>query len=322
VAEPLDLNHERRLHIVGVGGAGMSAIALVLARMGHRVSGSDLKESRALARLRGAGVQVTIGHAAANVAGDLDAVVYSTAVPLGNVELRVAAEKGIPTRHRAEILAALSAVRRTVAVAGSHGKTTTSSMLALVLRAAGWNPSFVIGGELNEVGTNAAYDTGEWMVMEADESDGTFLALTPEVALVTNVEPDHLDRYGTLPALVDAFRRFVDGPPVRVLCADDPVAARLAADLRLAGNAAVTYGTAEAADYRLDGYEGLRTGSRSVLHGPGGRIGELALPVPGLHNALNAAGAAAVALELGVPFRAVHDALAGFAGVALSLIHI
>jgi len=316
VAEALDLREPRTLHIVGVGGAGMSAIALVLVRMGHRVSGSDLKESRVLARLRAAGVEVAVGHAAGNVPGGLDAVVYSTAVPLGNVELRVAREKGIPTRHRSEVLAALSAARRTIAVAGSHGKTTTSSMLALVLRAAGWKPSFVIGGELNEVGTNAAYDSGEWMVMEADESDGTFLALTPEAALVTNVEPDHLDRYGDLPALVDAFRHFVKGPPLRVLCTDDPVAAALAGELRRASTPVVTYGSGEGADYRLDAYDGLRTGSRFVLHGPGGRVGELALPVPGRYNALNATGAAAVALELGAPFDAVHGALAGFGGVA------
>ncbi len=316
MVEALDLSEPRSLHIVGVGGAGMSAIALVLAGMGHRVSGSDLKDSRVLTRLRAAGVEVALGHAPGNVAGDLDAVVYSTAVPLGNVELQVAREKGIPTRHRSEVLAALSAARRTIAVAGSHGKTTTSSMLTLILRAAGWNPSFVIGGELNEVGTNAAHDSGEWMVMEADESDGTFLALAPEAAVVTNVEPDHLDRYGDLPALVDAFRRFVHGPPVRVLCADDPVAASLAAELHRSGPPVVTYGAGDGADYRLDAYEGMRSGSRFALHGPAGPIGEIALPVPGRHNALNATGAAAVALEIGVPFDAVHAALAGFAGVA------
>lgn len=314
--DPLRLDEARAIHIVGVGGAGMSAIALVLARMGHRVSGSDLKESLVLERLRAAGVDVRIGHAPENVAGDLDAVVYSTAVPSGNLELRVAREKGIPTRHRAEVLAALSAARRTVAVAGSHGKTTTSSMLALIMRAAGLHPSFVIGGELNEVGTNAAYDSGEWMVMEADESDGTFLHLEPEVALVTNVEPDHLDRYGDLDALVDAFRDFVARPPVRVLCADDPVAAGLASGLRASGARVVTYGTGAGADYRLDAYEGLRSGSRFRLTGPAGPLGDLALPVPGRHNALNAAGAAATASELGVPFPAVHSALAGFGGVA------
>ena len=236
----LDLREPRAVHIVGVGGAGMSAIATVLARMGHRVSGSDLKESATLARLRLLGVDAHVGHAADRLPAVLDAVVVSTAIPASNPEVAAAEERGVPVLRRAEALRALVATRRSIAVAGSHGKTTVSSMLALCLRTAGWHPSFVIGGDLNEVGTNAAYDDGDWLVVEADESDGTFLELAPEAALVTNVEPDHLDHYGSFDALVAAFERFLEeAPGTRVVCADDAVGvvARLAArhdDVRVA----------------------------------------------------------------------------------------
>ena len=312
-ANVLDFSGPQRLHIVGIGGAGMSAIATVLAQMGHRVSGSDLKESRTVARLRVAGVDASIGHDARHVAADVDAVVVSTAIPSSNPEVRAAAERGIPVLRRAEALRAIVAMRRTVAVAGSHGKTTTASMLALVLRAAGWQPSFIIGGDLNEVGTNAALDDGEWMVVEADESDGTFLELEPEAAIVTNIEPDHLDHYGDFPALVDAFDRFLAGlPGVRVACADDPVSRGLAA----AGTGLVTYGWADDATYRIADYEGGRTGSRLELAHGNATLGVIELPVPGWHNALNAAGATALALELGVPFEAAAEALRGFGGVA------
>ncbi len=226
----LDLSQPCRVHIVGIAGAGMSAIALVLARMGHTVSGSDIKSAAVLERLAAAGVDVHVGNRAEHVPADADAVVYSTAVPLRNVELVAAAERGIPVLHRAAALAALAATRKTIAVAGSHGKTTSASMLALVLRGAEWSPSFVIGGEVNEVGSNAAFGEGEWLVVEADESDGTFLHLSPQAALVTNIEPDHLDHYGDFAGLVAAFEQFVDsvdGPVV--CCADDAVAARLAA---------------------------------------------------------------------------------------------
>jgi len=308
----LDLSPPRTVHVVGIGGAGMSAIATVLARMGHRVSGSDLKDSQALRRLRAAAIDARVGHDAANLPADADAVVVSTAIPSTNPEVEAAAARGVPVLRRADALRAIVATRRSIAVAGSHGKTTTASMLALCLRAAGWRPSFVIGGDLNEVGTNAAYDTGEWLVVEADESDGTFLELAPDAAIVTNIEPDHLDHYGGFDALVESFARFIAGAPsARVLCADDPIAARLAA----ASPGARTYGWAHGADYRVCDYEGGRTGSRFVLDAGGDRR-MIELPVPGRHNALNAAGATALALEIGVPFDAVARALGGFAGVA------
>jgi len=308
----LDLSSPRHVHIVGIGGAGMSAIGTVLARMGHTVSGSDLKESRVTTRLRAAGIDARIGHAAENVGPEVDAVVVSTAIPSTNPEVVEAGRRGIPVHRRAEALRALVATKRGIAVAGSHGKTTTSSMLALVLRGAGWAPTFVIGGDVNEVGTNAAHDDGEWFVVEADESDGTFLELPAEAAIVTNVEADHLDHYGSFAALVDAFDRFVgqvSGPCV--VCADEPNAAALAAR-----TGARTYGTAAHADYRIVERDGGRHGSRIVLTRDGAPLGEFVLPVPGAHNALNAVGAAALATEIGVPFDAVARALAGFGGVA------
>ncbi len=308
---PLDLSAPQTLHIVGIGGAGMSAIATVLAQMGHRVTGSDLKESRPMARLRLMGVDARVGHDGSNVPDPIDGVIVSSAIPRANPEVQVAEARGIPVLRRADALRAIVLTRRTIAVAGSHGKTTTASMLALVLRAAGWHPSFVIGGDLNEVGTNAALDSGEWLVVEADESDGTFLELAAEAAIVTNVEPDHLDHYGDFPALIGAFDRFLTRlPGVRVACADDPVVRRLTAER----DGIVTYGWADDATYRVTAYEGSRTGSRVELSG--GARGVIELPVPGRHNALNAVGAAAVALELGVPFAAVVEALGGFGGVA------
>jgi UDP-N-acetylmuramate--alanine ligase len=312
-ARDLDLSSPRRVHIVGIGGAGMSAIATVLARMGHRVTGSDLKESRGLERLRLLGVRADVGHRAENVPADADAVVVSTAIPDSNAEVREATGQRLPVLRRADALRALTATRRTVAVAGSHGKTTTSSMLALILRAAGWQPSFIIGGDLNEVGTNAAYDDGEWLVVEADESDGTFLELDPEAGIVTNVEPDHLDHYGGFADLTAAFERFFAGiSGVRVVCADDPVARHFAD-----GNGGTaTYGFDKDATYRIVAYEGDRNGSRFAVQRDGRELGAIELPVPGRHNAANATGATALALELGAPFDAAAEAMRGFGGVA------
>jgi UDP-N-acetylmuramate--alanine ligase len=318
VAADLDLTQPHSIHIVGVGGAGMSAIATVLARMGHRVSGSDLRESRALERLGLLDVATHVGHSAENLPDPLDAVVISTAIPESNPEVVAARGRGVPVLRRADALREIVATRTTIAVAGSHGKTTTSSMLALILRAAGWHPSFLIGGDLNEVGTNAVFDSGEWLVVEADESDGTFLELAPHDAVVTSVLPDHLDHYGDFPALVEAFETFVARiPGVSALCADDEVAAAIACGMTDGdGGGVVTYGFAEDADYRMSAYEGGRSGTQFALERGGEPLGVVELPVPGRHNAVNAAGAAAIALELGVPFDAVSRALGGFGGVA------
>jgi len=309
----LDLTTPQRIHIVGVGGAGMSAIATVLIGMGHRVSGSDLKESRTLARLRLLGIDAEVGHRPEHVPADADAVIISTAIPRSNAEVVAAGERGVPVLRRADALRELVATRRSIAVAGSHGKTTTSSMLALALRAAGWHPSFLIGGDVNEVGTNAVVDTGDWLVVEADESDGTFLELAPEAGIVTNIEPDHLDHYGDFPALVAAFDRFVGRlPGVRIVCADDPRARELASR----HERVTTYGWVDGADYQVVDYQGGRIGSRFVLERAGATVGVVELPVPGRHNALNAAAAAVMALELGAEFAAVKEALGAFGGVA------
>jgi UDP-N-acetylmuramate--alanine ligase len=318
----LDLSAPRKIHIVGVGGMAMSGIAAVLTRLGHTVSGSDLKSWRGLERLRFLGVDVHVPHDAACLPAELDAVVVSTAIPPTNPEVLAARERGVPVLRRAEALAAIVDTRRTVAISGTHGKTTTSTMTTLILRAAGWHPSFLIGGEPNEVGSNAAYDDGEWLVIEADESDGTFIEIAPEAVILTNVEADHLDHYGDMAALEEACARYLSSAPgPRVACADDPGAARLAAEVTAAGQPVITYGEADSADYRIDGYRimtegGHRLGSRFRLVRHGEALGEIVLPAPGRHNARNAAGAAALATEIGVPFDAVVAALGRFAGVA------
>jgi len=289
----------------------MRAIATVLASMGHTVTGSDLKESPGLDRLRSLGVAVSVGHRAENV-GQADVVTFSTAIPPANPEVAAARERGIPLLRRAEMLAAVTATRRTLAVSGTHGKTTTSSMLALVLVEAGLRPSFIVGGEVNEIGTGAVWADGEWLVVEADESDGTFLELGAEAVVVTSVEPDHLDHYGGLDALVDAFGRFLaDAPGPRVVCADDPVAHRLAL-----ATGATTYGTSDDAEYRMLDVARGRSSVRFTLRHGGRALGEVALPVPGLHNARNAAAAVVAGLLVDAPFEAAAAALARYGGVA------
>jgi UDP-N-acetylmuramate--alanine ligase len=288
----------------------MSAIASVLAAMGHVVTGSDLKSSPALERLAASGVAVVVGHDAAHVAG-AEVVALSTAIPETNPEVREARRRGLTVISRAEALAAIAACRRCVAVSGTHGKTTTTSMLALILIEAGMRPSFLIGGDVNEIGTNAVWDSGEWLVLEADESDGTFLHLAPELAVVTNVEPDHLDFYGGFDALVDAFDRFVaSGSAGAVVGADDAVAARLGQ-----ARGADLVGTAAGSTFRIEDLE-IGTGVSFALRAQGELLGRVALPVSGANIARNAAVAVAASLRVGAPFDAGQRALARFAGVA------
>ncbi|MDG2908092.1 MAG: UDP-N-acetylmuramate--L-alanine ligase [Acidimicrobiales bacterium] len=312
----VDLSVPRRVHVVGVGGAGMSAIAEVLAAMGHGVTGSDLKPSAGLERLEALGVTVTVGHAAANL-GQAELLTRSTAVPDRNPECRAAAEAGIPVLSRADILTAICAQRSTVAVAGTHGKTTTASMLALVLRQAGVRPSFIIGGDVNEIGTGAAWDSGDLLVVEADESDGTFVRLPRSAAVVTNVEPDHLDHHGGYRELLAAFGRFVEetGGPV-VVGVDDPDGARLVAATDADG-----IGTAEGADWRITDVGEAWEGVRFTLTAPDGDRLPLSLPVPGLHNARNAACVAAISRLLGTPPDPIVEGLGNFGGVARRFEH-
>jgi UDP-N-acetylmuramate--alanine ligase len=305
----VDLAVARRVHVVGAGGAGMSAIAGVLAGMGHHVTGSDIKSSQSLEHLSARGVNVEIGHRRENLAG-ADVLTYSTAVSERNVEILEARRLGIPVLSRAAMLESIVALRRTIAVAGTHGKTTTSSMLALVLVEAGLRPSFIIGGEVNEIGTNASWDSGELLVVEADESDGTFLHLWPELGIVTSVEPDHIEHYGSFEELESAFEVFVSQAGSAIVCADDPVAALLAPP------SAVTYGCSGDATVRIGAVESGRNHLQFDLTRSGEGLGRFELPVPGVHNARNAAAAVSAALELGVDVEHARRALARFAGVA------
>ncbi len=307
----LDLSSPRRVHIVGIGGAGMSAIGSVLAAMGHVVTGSDLKPSPALERLTTTGVAVHVGHDAAHVDG-AEILAVSTAVSGHNPEVVEARRRGLPVLSRAQALASIAACRRCVAVSGTHGKTTTTSMLSLVLMEAGLRPSFLIGGDVNEIGTNAVWDSGQWLVLEADESDGTFLELDPEIAVVTNIEPDHLDFYGDFDHLVQAFDRFCAGRSGGVVAgADDPVAARVGA-----AHGADLVGTAPRASYRVGQVVMSADGVTFELSHHETLLGRVALPVTGANIALNAATAIVAALRVGATFDDARRALARFAGVA------
>jgi UDP-N-acetylmuramate--alanine ligase len=307
----LDLSAPTDVHIVGIGGAGMSAIASVLASMGHRVSGSDLTASRSVERLRAQGVRVEIGHEADNL-GRAEVVAVSTAIRADNPEVVAARERRVPVLRRSEILAALTATKATVSVAGTHGKTTTSSMLAVILTEAGLDPSFIIGGDVHQIGSGAVWADGEWFVVEADESDGTFLDLETEIAVVTNVEADHLSHYGSEEELVASFERFTGGARSGVVaCVDDPLVAAM-----VRGRAVVSYGESPAADVRLVDLEAGRDGTSFDVERGGERLGRIDLPVPGRHNALNALGAVATALRLGATFEDAAEALSRFGGVA------
>ena len=255
------VNKPKKIHFIGIGGVGMSGIALVAKSRGVEVSGSDMKESRATKRLVDAGVEVMIGHDAANLADDLDAVVISSAIPERNPELAAARKRDIPVWHRSQALASLGEGKKTLACAGTHGKTTTSSMLATTIDRMGLDPSFVIGGTVDGYNTNAKSGTGEYYIVEADESDGSFVHLSPHVALVTNIEPDHLDHYGSLEAIYDAFADFLSLLPddgAAVVCADNP---RLAQVARGVGKRTIVYGEKGSADcdvcFEVTGRRGL-----------------------------------------------------------------
>lgn len=315
-ADPVTVHELGSVHLVGAAGAGMSGIARILLARGVPVSGSDAEDSPVLGELRGLGATVNVGHHPAYL-GEATTVVVSSAVREDNPEVAEARRRGLRVLPRAAALASVMAGRRGVAVAGTHGKTTTTAMLAVVLRHAGDDPSFVIGGRIAGSGAHAHDGTGELFVAEADESDGSFLVLEPDVAIVTNIEADHLDNYGTIGAIHDAFGRFADRvrPGGRlVACADDPGAGALAAGARARGIDVQTYGEAPDADVRVSGFEARGFGSRFEVAAPEAVSGVIELRVPGRHNALNAAGALAAALGLGVAFEVVQAGLAAFTG--------
>ncbi|GAB2818227.1 UDP-N-acetylmuramate--L-alanine ligase [Actinocorallia aurea] len=297
-----------RVHFIAIGGAGMSGIARIMLARGMAVSGSDAKDSEILRELGDLGARVHVGHDAAHL-GDADTVVVSTAIRETNPELVEARARGLRVLHRAAALASLMAGRRAVAVAGTHGKTTTTSMLTVALQAAGLDPSYCIGGQLVTTGLGADEGSGDVFAAEADESDGSFLMYTPRVAVITNVEADHLDNYGGFAEVKANFARFVERiEPGGVLVAgiDDPVVRELAA----AAPRVITYGEAEDADLRVTGFTPRGLGSTFQVPG----VGEVALSVPGRHNALNAAAVIAVATALGADTGAVVKGLAEFGG--------
>ncbi|QOR72151.1 UDP-N-acetylmuramate--L-alanine ligase [Ruania alkalisoli] len=306
-----------KVHLIAIGGAGMSVIAELLLAGGAQVSGSDRQDSAVLRRLAELGATVHVGHAAEHVLG-ADLVVVSSAIGSDNVELRAAREAGIEIVHRSVALAQASAGKDFVAVAGAHGKTTTSAMLAVALRDAGGDPSFAIGGAVLALGSGARAGQGQVFVAEADESDGSFLNYTPRVAIVTNIEPDHLDHYGTPAAFEAAFddfaRRVVPGGLV-ITCADDQGAARLADRVRASGTRVRTYGSHPAADVRLDRIALEPSSASARLLAPEGEVG-LRLAVPGEHNLRNAAAAWSAGVELGVDAETMAVGLGTFTGTA------
>jgi UDP-N-acetylmuramate--alanine ligase len=305
----------QRFHFIGIGGAGMSGIALVLHRRGYDVSGSDLKPSRYVSLLEKEGISVTLGHAAGNV-DHPDVVVISSAIPERNEELRAARRQGIPVVKRAQALAWLMEGRRGIAICGTHGKTTTTSMVSRVLLDAGREPTFLVGGELNDLGSNARHGTGELFVCEADESDGSLLFLRPEVAVITNMELDHHSHYLHVNDVVDVFRRFTAGLPSHgrlVYWAED---SRL---IKLSGEAhcrTVAYGLSPGADYQAREISLHHGGSRFEVWRAGHRLAAAELRVPGQHNILNALSCFAVLGEMGVSPARIADTLRAFTGAA------
>ena len=304
----------RQIHFVGIGGAGMSGIAEVMVNMGYRVSGSDSRRGEAVERLERLGAKVFTGHQPSHVEG-AHVVVYSSAVARDNVEVQVARQRGIPVIPRAEMLAELMRLKYGIAIAGTHGKTTTTSIVAGLLGAAGLDPTVVVGGRVHGLGTNARLGQGEFLVAEADESDGSFLKLSPTIAVVTTVDDEHLDHYADLDAIRQAFLEFVNKVPfygAAVVCLDEPNIQEMIPRIE---KRVITYGLESGADLtarRLQ-FSGM-SAQFEVLH-RGRVLGPASLQVPGRHNVLNSLAAIAVGLDLEVPFERIQTALAGFAGV-------
>src|SRR6266536_2240111 len=309
------------IHFVGIGGIGMSGIAEVLINLGYTVQGSDASDSANVKRLRDKGAKVSVGHSAAAL-GDAEVVVVSTAIKRDNPELIAARAKRLPVVRRAEMLAELMRLKTCVAIAGTHGKTTTTSLVATLLDAGGFDPTVINGGIIEAYGTNARLGAGDWMVVEADESDGTFLKLPTDIAIVTNVDPEHLDHFKTFEAVQEAFRGFVENVPFygfAVMCTDHAVVQQLVG--RIEDRRVVTYGENPQADVRLvelahvDGRSRFSVVFRDRAGEAVHEIYGLGLPMPGRHNALNATAAIAVARELGVSDAMIRTALGSFGGV-------
>jgi len=308
------------IHFVGIGGIGMSGIAEVMHQLGYKVQGSDVAEGYIVEGLRKAGIPVMIGHSADNL-GDAAVVVCSTAIRDGNPEIEAAAERRLPRVRRAEMLAELMRMQKTIAVAGTHGKTTTTSMIAALLDAGGLDPTVINGGIINLYGSNARLGKSDWMVVEADESDGSFLRLDGTIAVVTNVDPEHLEHYGSFEAIKDAFVEFVENVPfygLAVMCVDHPEVQNLLSRIR--DRRVVTYGFSAPADLRADNVVAERGGTRFdvIIHQRDGSrrtIERVGLPMPGRHNVQNALAAIAVAIELGIDDDSIVKGFEKFEGV-------
>ena len=311
-----EMRRIRRIHMIGVGGTGMSGIAEVLVNLGYQVAGSDLRASAVTRRLQARGIEVFIGHAAENI-GNADVVVSSSAVDEQNPEVMAARQARVPVVPRAEMLAELMRYRHGIAVAGTHGKTTTTSLIAAIFGAAGLDPTFVIGGLVNSAGSNAQLGASRFLIAEADESDASFLHLQPMVTVITNIEADHMETYGgDFAVLRRTFLEFLHNLPfygIAVLCIDDPVIRDLLPEV---SRQVITYGFAEDADYRISDMQGQGLATRFVVHRPGAA---LALPVtlnmPGTHNVLNATAAVAVACDEGLQDSPIQQGLEQFSGV-------
>lgn len=305
----------RHVHFVGVGGIGMSGLAEILRNLDFDVSGSDLRDGENTLALRRLDVRIDVGHRAENVEG-ADVVVYSSAIKQDNPELERARELGTPVITRAEMLAELMRLKYGVAIAGSHGKTTTTSLVATVLRSAGLDPTVVVGGRMASFGSNAKLGQGDLLVAEADESDGSFLRLTPTIAVVTNIDPEHLDHYGTHEYLKDAFVEFVEKVPfygLAVLCLDHPHVQDLLPRVR---RRHITYGLSQQADYSARRIEASGTSMSFDAYRRGESLGRFVVKMPGLHNVQNTLACIAVADELAVPLDVMKESLSTFHGVA------
>ncbi|MEV6489537.1 UDP-N-acetylmuramate--L-alanine ligase [Actinoplanes sp. NPDC051633] len=305
------------VHLIGIGGVGMGGLARLLLTRGVPVSGSELREWPALTALRALGGTVHMAHKASNLDG-VDTVVYSTAIPHDHLELVEARRRGLRVLHRSEALAAAMTNRQTIAVAGTHGKTTTTSIMTVILQHAGQDPSFVIGGEISEAGSNGHHGSGPHFVAEADESDKSFLIYRPHVAIITNIEGDHLNNWGDLAGLKSGFLEFArltaaDG--FVVTCADDEGVQELIAALRAEGRTVYTYGESEGADLRISQVSSATGGVRYRATMDGQDLGEIRLALPGTHMGLNSSAAVLTALKLGIPLKSITEALASFPGV-------
>ena len=304
----------QQIHFVGIGGSGMSGIAEILLNLGYRVTGSDQRRSEVVERLATLGAKIFIGHQAAHVEG-AHVVVYSSAVSLDNIEVQVARQRQIPTIPRAEMLAELMRLKYGIAVAGTHGKTTTTSMVGAVLAEGRYDPTIVVGGRVTSLGSNARLGQGDYLVAEADESDGSFLKLAPTIAVVTTIDAEHLDHYGSLDTIREAFVAFVNKVPfygAAVVCLDQPNIQMLLPRME---KRVITYGLESGADLVARRLRLAGMTSRFAVSHRGSPLGECTLRVPGRHNVLNALAAVGVGLDLEIPFAVIQQALAGFAGV-------